>query len=83
MMTGHNCAGAVTYPITVGDFILADTSDASLDGVVANFPAMYRQKVGTTDDDAYQRCYNTYMAMNCAFFFCVLFGGSWESCVFV
>jgi hypothetical protein len=30
MITGHNCFGAVAYPITVSDFILADTSDSYL-----------------------------------------------------
>ena len=44
-VTGHNCFGAVLYPITVGDFIMADTSDSYLDGVISNFPSLYKQKV--------------------------------------
>lgn len=49
MVTGHNCFGAVQYPITIGDFVLADVSDSALDGVIASFPAYYRSHVGTTD----------------------------------
>lgn len=66
MVTGHNCFGAVLYPITIGDFILADLSDAALTGVVASFPSYYRSHIGATDDGTYQRCYNAYMSMQCA-----------------
>jgi hypothetical protein len=66
MVTGHNCFGAVAYPITVGDFILADTSDSYLDGVIANFPSLYKQRVGKTDDKTYNTCFSAYMSMQCA-----------------
>lgn len=66
MVTGHNCAGAVMYPITVGDFILADMTDSALDGVIANFPSYYRSHIGATDDATYQRCFSSYMGMQCA-----------------
>lgn len=49
MVTGHNCAGSVLYPITIGDFVLADMTDSALDGVVAGFPSYYRKHVGATD----------------------------------
>ena len=29
MITGHNCFGAVLYPITMADFVIADVTDAS------------------------------------------------------
>merc|ERR1712194_703586 len=38
MGTGHNCFGAVLYPITMADFVIADVTDAMLDGVIAGFP---------------------------------------------
>jgi hypothetical protein len=49
MVTGHNCAGSVLYPITIGDFVLADMTDSALNGVVAGFPSYYRKHVGATD----------------------------------
>merc|ERR1719297_299483 len=30
MVTGHNCFGAVLYPITMSDFVLADVTDSML-----------------------------------------------------
>jgi len=66
MVTGHNCAGAVNYPITIGDFVLADMTDSALDGTVAGFPAYYRKHIGATDDATYQRCFSSYMGMQCA-----------------
>ena len=48
-VTGHNCAGAVLYPITIGDFVMADMTDDALDGVVAAFPSYYRRHVGRTE----------------------------------
>lgn len=65
MVSGHNCAGAVLYPITAADFAMADVTDASLDGVIANFPSLYKRKVGTTSDAAYRKCFNAYMGMHC------------------
>lgn len=66
MVTGHNCFGAVLYPITIGDFVMADLTDDALDGVVASFPSYYRRHVGRTEDVAYQRCFKSYMSMQCA-----------------
>jgi len=66
MVTGSNCFGAVLYPITIGDFVLADVTDQALDGVIASFPAYYRAHVGATDDASYQRCFNANMGMQCA-----------------
>lgn len=66
MVTGHNCFGAVQYPITIGDFVMADMSDSALDGVVANFPSLYRSKVGNTDAATYDKCFSAYMSMQCA-----------------
>jgi hypothetical protein len=66
LVSARNCNGAVAYPITVGDFILADVTDGALDAVVANFPAYYRQHIGATDDATYQRCFAAHMSMQCA-----------------
>merc|ERR1712224_237860 len=69
MVTGHNCFGAVLYPITTADFVMADTSDAQLDGIIASFPALYKRKVGTTSDAAYKACFSAYMSMHCGSIF--------------
>jgi len=66
MVTGHNCFGAVLYPITFGDSIMADVSDSKLNGDIANFPALYRSRVGVTDDSTYANCFSAYMSMKCA-----------------
>jgi hypothetical protein len=66
MVTGHNCFGAVLYPITIGDFIMADVTDSAMDGVIASFPSYYRSHIGATDQGTYQRCFNAYMSMQCA-----------------
>ena len=34
LQPGHNCFGAVLYPITMADFVIADVTDAMLDGIV-------------------------------------------------
>jgi len=41
MVTGHNCFGAVLYPITMADFVIADVTDSMLDGVISGFPNTY------------------------------------------
>lgn len=69
MVTGHNCFGAIQYPITAADFVLADTTDSQLDGVIAGFPTLYKRKVGVTSDAAYKACFSAYMGMHCASLF--------------
>lgn len=69
MVTGHNCFGAVQYPITAADFATAATTDRQLDGVIASFPTLYKRKVGTTSDAAYKTCFSAYMGMQCASIF--------------
>merc|ERR1712039_1030444 len=54
MITGHNCFGAVLYPITMADFVIADVTDSMLDGVIAGFPNTYGAKVGKTSDAMYK-----------------------------
>lgn len=66
MVTGHNCFGAVLYPITAADFVMGDVSDAALDGDIANFPSLYKRKVGKTSDTQYHACFSQYMSMKCA-----------------
>lgn len=31
-LLGHNCFGAILYPITMADFMVADMTDGMLDG---------------------------------------------------
>jgi len=69
MVTGHNCFGAVLYPITMADFVLADVTDSMLDGVVAGFPNTYARKVGKTSDKMYKSCFASYMSMHCSSIF--------------
>ena len=66
MASGHNCFGAVTHPITMADFMLADVTDSMLDGYVASFPELYARRVGKTGDAMYKRCFSAYMGMMCA-----------------
>ena len=66
MVTGHNCFGAVLYPITMADFVIADVTDAMLDGVIAGFPNTYATKVGKTSDEMYRSCFASYMSMHCS-----------------
>lgn len=69
MVTGHNCFGAVLYPITMADSVLADVTDSMLDGVVAGFPNTYATKVGKTGDKMYKACFGSYMSMQCSSIF--------------
>lgn len=66
MVTGHNCFGAVLYPITMADFIIADVTDAMLDGYISGFPNTYAEKVGKTSDAVYKACFASYMSMHCS-----------------
>jgi len=69
MITGHNCFGAVLYPITMADFTLADVTDSMLDGYIAGFPNTYATKVGKTSDEMYKACFSSYMSMMCSSIF--------------
>lgn len=63
MLSGHNCFGAVIYPITMADFATATMTDSTLDGVIAGFPTLYKRKVGVTSDAAYKACFAAFMSM--------------------
>merc|ERR1719460_1003026 len=54
MITGHNCFGAVLYPITMADFVIADVTDAMMEGYISGFPNTYATKVGKTGDAMYK-----------------------------
>jgi len=69
MITGHNCFGAILYPITMADFMVADMTDGMLDGYIAGFPNTYAQKVGKTSDAMYKACFSAYMSMHCSSIF--------------
>ncbi|CAD7958957.1 unnamed protein product [Amoebophrya sp. A25] len=66
MVTGMNCLGSVLYPITAADFVTADITDAQLSGTIADFPRLYRDRIGSTSNDAYKVCFGAYMGMQCA-----------------
>ena len=66
MVSGHNCFGSVRHPITMADLMLADVTDAMLDGYVAGFPTLYARKVGKTSDGMYKSCFASYMSMMCS-----------------
>jgi hypothetical protein len=69
MVTGHNCFGAVLHPITMADYVIADVTDAMLDGYIAGFPNTYASKVGKTSNEMYQACFSAYMSMLCSSIF--------------
>jgi len=69
MITGHNCFGAVLYPITMADFTIADVTDAMMDGYISGFPMTYAEKVGKTSDALYKACFSAYMSMHCSSIF--------------
>merc|ERR1712032_235795 len=69
MLTGHNCFGAVLYPITMADFVIADVTDAMMEGYISGFPTTYATKVGKTSDAMYKSCFSAYMSMHCSSIF--------------
>lgn len=69
MITGHNCFGAVLYPITMADFVIADVTDSMLDGYISGFPNTYATKVGKTSDEMYKACFGSVMSMMCSSLF--------------
>ncbi|CAJ1365936.1 unnamed protein product [Effrenium voratum] len=69
MVTGHNCFGAVLYPIPMVDFIMADVTDSMMDGIISGFPNTYASKVGKTSDAAYKACFSSFMSMHCSSIF--------------
>jgi len=69
MVTGHNCFGAVLYPITMADLAIADVTDSMLDGIIDGFPNTYVSKVGKTSDAMYKACFSSYMSMQCSSIF--------------
>ncbi len=55
--------------ITMPDFVLADVTDAIMDGALDSFPATYAQKVGKTSDALYKACGAAYFSMHCSSLF--------------
>eukprot|EP01068_Selenidium_serpulae_P005248 Selendium_serpulae@DN3938_c0_g1_i1.p3 len=53
MLLGRNCLGSVLYPVTMPDFIQADTTDSVMNGIMASFPQKYLTRVGKTSDEQY------------------------------
>ena len=68
MVTGLNCRGAINYPITFSDFILADQTDAQLSDVIASFPDLFAMRTmgAVLPWSIYISCFQAYMSMYCA-----------------
>ena len=68
MVTGSNCFGAIIYPITLSDSILARIIDDSLDAIIQGFPTLFaeRTKGKSYSFRSYQDCFKAYMSMHCA-----------------
>jgi hypothetical protein len=71
MTVAKNCYGAVNYPVTFSDFLLAKTTDASLQTVIESFPQLFddRTKHLSYPYEVYVRCFQAYMSMQCASLF--------------
>merc|ERR1712232_116764 len=68
-VTGINCFGAVLYPITMADFLLADMTDKVMESYLASFPDTYATKVGKTSDQMYKVCGASYFTLHCSAIF--------------
>ena len=68
MTVGRNCIGAIKYPITMSDLILAQNIDDSLDTIIEGFPDLFNDRtLGMGYPyEIYKRCFQTYMSMQCA-----------------
>ncbi|KJP87859.1 hypothetical protein AK88_02463 [Plasmodium fragile] len=69
MVTGKNCLGSILYPITAAEFVTADITDSTMNGIISSFPAKYASKVGKTSDAQYRLCAMAYLGMYCASIF--------------
>ncbi|EUD65260.1 hypothetical protein C922_04389 [Plasmodium inui San Antonio 1] len=69
MVTGKNCLGSILYPITAAEFVTADITDSTMNGIISSFPAKYASKVGKTSDAQYRLCAMAYLGMYCASLF--------------
>ena len=68
MVTGSNCFGAIIYPITLSDSIMANIVDDSLDAVIEGFPGLFEERTRGRPYSfrQYQECFKAYMSMHCA-----------------
>ncbi|ETB58468.1 hypothetical protein YYC_04064 [Plasmodium yoelii 17X] len=69
MVTGKNCLGSILYPITAAEFITADVTDSTMNGIIASFPSKYSSKIGKTSNTQYRICAMAYLGMYCASLF--------------
>lgn len=69
MLTGTNCFGAILYPITLVDFMLADMTDKVMESYISSFPDTYLNKVGQTDNAMYKTCSASYFTLQCSAIF--------------
>jgi hypothetical protein len=69
MVTGSNCFGAVMYPITFSDSMLADVTDSVLTSIIKQFRSTFKERAGLQPDSVYQKCFKAYMSMMCSSIF--------------
>lgn len=66
LTVGHQCVGAVLHPISAVDFVMAEETDKAISSRAAAFPVLYAARVGRTEDEAYSKCFRSYMSLHCA-----------------
>ena len=69
MVTGSNCFGAVLYPITFADSVIADVTDSVMSGTIRQFRSMFQSRAGPQPDAVYQKCFKSYMSLMCSSLF--------------
>jgi hypothetical protein len=69
MVTGSNCFGAVLYPITFADSVIADVTDSALTGTIKQFRTLFYARAGSQPDHVYQTCFKAFMSMMCGSLF--------------
>ena len=66
MVTGANCFGAVMYPITFADSLIADVTDSVMTGMRKQFRVTFLKRAGQQPDGIYQKCFKAYMSLMCS-----------------
>lgn len=69
MVAGSNCFGAVLYPITFADSVIADVTDSALTGTIKQFRTLFYARAGKQPEKVYQKCFKAFMSMMCSSLF--------------
>jgi hypothetical protein len=67
LLTGKNCLGAVLYPITFSDGLLAMRTDQALDQAIQDFPNLFNERTQgyPYPYETYVKCFQAYMSLQC------------------